>query len=600
MVRFYWLLLSFVSFFLFCSPVQAGKLLFWRFEPNLNQLVFSTDDGVQPTAQLIANPTRLVIDLPATTLGQPTVKQPVGQEIREVRVGQFENQTTRIVIELAPGYTLDPGQIEFRGASPTQWSVKLPQPYRGNLQAPPESPSGAPKSRLELPSFRSTGSGFFLSLRSAQARPRDIRINRSRDRRRIEIDLEAVTLPNNLVGQELSVNRFGVSSIAFEQTSNSRARVTLQVTPDSPDWDASFRGTDALAIVPKNRIAALREEARLSGGSNSSTGNIPAPQVGRSEPAIIRLVNLNVSGNEIAVSADQPLGGKVVSLGGSSYRIEIPNARLANENRQPRLRGGIVSQISVNQQNDTVAISVNLANGYQLQEPNSRTLGRDNLLTIGIGSGAGFSSRPPGNSIVIPPPDRNAPVTQPPQAPRGRVLIVIDPGHGGKDPGAIGVGRLQEKNVILPISQEVSRILLQNGVTVRMSRDSDYFISLQGRTQFANRLGADLFVSIHANAIGGNRQDVNGLETYYYSSSGRRLADTIHRNILRRVSVNNRGVRRARFYVLRRTSMPAVLVEVGYLTNPSESANLRDPNYRSQMAAAIASGILEYIQQNRL
>jgi N-acetylmuramoyl-L-alanine amidase len=172
---------------------------------------------------------------------------------------------------------------------------------------------------------------------------------------------------------------------------------------------------------------------------------------------------------------------------------------------------------------------------------------------------------------------------------------VIDPGHGGKDPGAIGLGGLQEKDVILPISLEVARLLQQQGIEVRLTRDNDFFVTLQGRTNLANRIDADLFVSIHANSIGARRPDVSGLEVYYFGD--RQLADTIHSHILRGVDIANRGVRRARFYVLRTARMPSTLVEVGFVTGTTDAANLRDPSYQRQMAAAIVRGILEYIQR---
>lgn len=141
-MRFHWLLLSFLSVFLFCSPAEAGRLLSWQYDEGEKQLVFSTDEGVQPRAQLISNPTRLVIDLPGTTLGRPTVNQQVGGAITAVRVGQFNSQTTRLVIELAPGYTIEPEEIKIRGASPTQWTVELPTPERITSQSaqPPQAP----------------------------------------------------------------------------------------------------------------------------------------------------------------------------------------------------------------------------------------------------------------------------------------------------------------------------------------------------------------------------------------------------------------------------------------------------------------------------
>jgi N-acetylmuramoyl-L-alanine amidase len=204
--------------------------------------------------------------------------------------------------------------------------------------------------------------------------------------------------------------------------------------------------------------------------------------------------------------------------------------------------------------------------------------------------------------INVPPPTNNYPTNTGgdlPQIPNSRVLVVIDPGHGGKDPGTVGIGGVYEKNIILPISQEVSQILQRQGVRVMMTRNSDYFVSLQGRAQMANQARANVFVSIHANAISLSRPDVNGLETFYHQS-GKELAQTIHRNILRRVDIGDRGVKQARFYVLRRTSMPSALVEVGFLTGQIDHSKLTNPAFRSQMAQGIAAGILEYIQKNRL
>ena len=612
MVRFYWLLLSCLSFILFCSPAQAGRLLFWRFESSQNRLVFTTDEGVQPTAQLIANPTRLVIDLPGTSLTGRTVRDNMGGLIREIRIGQVDSQTTRIVIEVAPGYTLDPEQIKFQGASPTQWSVDLPQPRRGTLDLPSSrtplpppraslaqaspspvnsTPRAQPVSENISPSFRVTASGFFLSLTRRQNNSDQIELERSRDRRQIEFELEDVILPGDLVNRELNVNRFGVSKIQFTQESE-RTKVVLNVTQDSPDWNALFRD-DALIIIPRNRIAALREEQRLQGDVVST----PVAPITRGETATINSINLTPSGNELSILASNPIAGTITGNGDGSYQITIPNTRLGNT-REPRLRSGsLVTQLSVNEQDNAVVIVVKPVAGVRLEQPQQRNVGGESFLAIPLRRSS--SSPRPGGIVNIPSPGNNRPVPTLPRNRNGRVLVVIDPGHGGRDPGAIGIGGLQEKDVILPISREVASILQQQGLQVIMTRSDDRFISLEGRTQIANRAGANLFVSIHANAISRSRPDVNGLETYYYSS-GRRLAETIHRSILQNVTIGDRRTRRARFYVLRRTSMPAVLVEVGFVTGRDDAPNLRNPNYRSQMAAAIANGILQYIQQNRL
>ncbi len=178
----------------------------------------------------------------------------------------------------------------------------------------------------------------------------------------------------------------------------------------------------------------------------------------------------------------------------------------------------------------------------------------------------------------------------------GRYTVVIDAGHGGRDPGAIGLGGLQEKRVVLSISTEVARILRERGFNVVMTRSGDSFVSLRGRVQKAENSKANVFVSIHANAVGGNKTEVNGMETFYFSS-GYRLALSIHRNIVRGVTIaRNRGVKKARFYVLRKTSMPAALVEVGFVTGSTDNRNLNSASYRKKMAEAIANGITEYLR----
>ena len=112
----------------------------------------------------------------------------------------------------------------------------------------------------------------------------------------------------------------------------------------------------------------------------------------------------------------------------------------------------------------------------------------------------------------------------------------------------------------------------ENGVEAILTRNSDYFVSLQGRVDLAARADADLFVSIHANSISMSRPEVNGLETYYHVN-GEALAESIHRSVLQSVNVRDRRVRQARFYVLRKSSMPSVLVELGFVTGAEDASN---------------------------
>lgn len=220
-----------------------------------------------------------------------------------------------------------------------------------------------------------------------------------------------------------------------------------------------------------------------------------------------------------------------------------------------------------------------------------------------------FLEVPPPSSLIIPAAvaaEKTQQASSESTAVRGpannRVLVMIDPGHGGKDSGAIGVGGLREVDVILPIALRVSEILNKNGVATKLTRDRDYFVGLDERVQMSAQAGANIFVSIHANSID-NRPDVNGLETYHYKI-GEELANTVHRRIIDyfnsdlKIPLNDRRVRSARFLVLRKSDIPAILVETGYLSSPEESTALGRSDYQDKMAEAIAAGILDYLNKS--
>lgn len=345
-----WLLPSVLGF-LVSLPAEAAKLEYWRFTADKNRLDLVTDAGIQPKALLIPNPTRLVIDLPNTTFGRPDTSQRIGGKILEARAAQFDPQTTRIVIEAAPGYTLTLEQVRVRGIAPNRWFVQLPEP------------------------------------------------------------------------QPLSKERV---------------------------WLAKS--------LP-----------------------VPVP------PPV------------------QPV-----------------------------------------------------------------------------------ATRPPSSpSLPLPKPSA-----------RG-VVVVVDPGHGGQDSGAVGVGGLLEKQPILAIALEVASLLEKQGINAVLTRSDDRFVDLGPRVTLAERVNAKAFVSIHANSISLSRPDVNGLETYRArdgSSSGLRLAQLVHSSILRSLNMRDRGVRSAGFYVLRNTSMPAILIEVGFVTGREDAARLASSTGRRLLAQAIAQGILQYFQ----
>ncbi len=222
-------------------------------------------------------------------------------------------------------------------------------------------------------------------------------------------------------------------------------------------------------------------------------------------------------------------------------------------------------------------------------------------------------------------------------------VIVVDPGHGGKDPGAIGYKGYREKVVVLQIAQELRKLLKSRGYKVHMTRDNDRFIKLRNRTQYANRKKADLFVSIHANAVSKKQAEkAYGIECYFLDKSrsnrakkvaaqensadmsemdyygkqsflstlnshnivaSNKLAIDLQRGMLSSLrksfkNVKDAGVRPAPFWVLVGAQMPSVLVEVGFITNSKEAKQLVNSKYQKKLALGLANGIERYFLNN--
>jgi N-acetylmuramoyl-L-alanine amidase len=187
-----------------------------------------------------------------------------------------------------------------------------------------------------------------------------------------------------------------------------------------------------------------------------------------------------------------------------------------------------------------------------------------------------------------------------PLVPRGRFKVVIDPGHGGPDPGAVGIAGLRETDVVLDVSLQLARLLQSRGVEVVLTRTTEVDVDLPPRVALANSSGADVFLSVHANALSMMRPDVNGIESFYFEPAGNRarsLAAAVQQQMLA-ISPGspNRGVRTARFFVIRRTVMPSTLVEMGFVTGALDAPRLMDANFRRRMAVALATGVLTYLQ----
>lgn len=469
-------------------PAEAARLQFWRFDAEENRLTFTTDDSVQPTAQLLSGPTRLVIDMPSTSLPNPETQSFEGA-IREVRVSELDEDTTRLVVEYESGYTVDPNQVQVRGERSRQWTVQLPEAMEIADGESTNSPSAivagnhllgnqvinrpVQGARTRIQGVTATRDGFFIRTAGETADPE---ITRSEEggQRYITLAFSQTSVALGLTRSRLPVNRYSIESWNINQVSvdPANAEIRLALGEGSPDWQISV-SEDGVVLLP----------------DGVSISRVP--------------------------DAGEPSGG---------------DTPVASTLRQP---------------------------------PQSRQQAPGELPTL----------------------------------PNGRFTVVLDPGHGGRDPGAVGINGLQEKQVVNDITPQVAEILRQQGANVVMTRNSDIEVDLAPRVQTAERVNASIFVSIHANAISMSRSDVNGLETFYASDAGQRLANTVHTTVLNEMGMRDRRVRSARFYVIRRTSMPAILVETGFVTGAEDAPNLANAAWRARMAEAISKGILLHLQR---
>lgn len=211
-----------------------------------------------------------------------------------------------------------------------------------------------------------------------------------------------------------------------------------------------------------------------------------------------------------------------------------------------------------------VVIDMKAASNYTI------TTNNDDLITITLNEGA------------TPPVDN------------GKKLVVIDAGHGGSDPGAISVRKRNEKDFNLAVALKVEALLKKESeIEYIMTRDSDRYPTLQDRVDLANSVGATIFISIHANSS--TSSTANGVETYYTRPESLSLANVVHKHLVSSTGSVDRKVRVQSFKVTRETTMPAVLIEAGYLSNAAEESKLFTEQFQNNVAAGIVASIKEYL-----
>ncbi|NLY92005.1 MAG: N-acetylmuramoyl-L-alanine amidase [Firmicutes bacterium] len=181
--------------------------------------------------------------------------------------------------------------------------------------------------------------------------------------------------------------------------------------------------------------------------------------------------------------------------------------------------------------------------------------------------------------------------------PLAGIKVVVDAGHGGWDPGAVGGNGLTEKEINLQVAKALRNCLIEyGGATVEMTRVNDVYLSLASRVKIANESGADRFISIHHN--GSVNPNHNGTAVYSATNGSARshdLRNKVQKRLLQMTGLRDLGANTANFYVLRNTKMPAILTEASFITNPKEEQKLRDPGYLWREAFYIYKGIVDHM-----
>jgi N-acetylmuramoyl-L-alanine amidase len=182
-------------------------------------------------------------------------------------------------------------------------------------------------------------------------------------------------------------------------------------------------------------------------------------------------------------------------------------------------------------------------------------------------------------------------------------IIVIDPGHGGSNPGATQYG-MRESDNNLSVGLKLKKLLEDSGAKVIMTRDTDRSVAeegvelkqeLQARVDLVNVNNADVFISLHTNA--NDNSDVHGAMTFYYNDMSKRLASDIQTSMIKFTEATDKGTEKENFYVLRNNKIPAVLVEMGFITNKSEAIKLNDDVYRNVLVNGLYKGIVNYFNE---
>lgn len=372
---------------------------------------------------------------------------------------------------------------------------------------------------------------------------------------RLVIDLPNTVLKAELREKELSINETEKVKIAqFDQTTT-----RIVITTPSPEKYRTIFSSNLQSLL-------ISHDDRIK-GVNLFNETAPIDK--------INTYKLSDAMNVLSFTFKAPL---IHSIKNNKDFIEIilyNTDGITQEILANAFQNSPLGQVKVNRFSN---------NGYRIWVPIKQT--------TKVGAWGAIDGRHLKISIKTPPVVLEKP-TFPKAKQQETITVVIDPGHGGSDIGATRSG-INEKDLNLDVAKKLANYLISQGINVEMTHWQDETQSLQERVDFAQAKKADIFVSVHANAS--NKPEIHGIETHYYHNYSRNLADLVQDELIAATKAHSRGVLQSKFYVINHTTMPAILVEIGFISNNNERNNLLSEKRKQQTAEAIANGILEFLK----
>ncbi|MBM7866851.1 AMIN domain-containing protein [Heliobacterium gestii] len=313
-----------------------------------------------------------------------------------------------------------------------------------------------------------------------------------------------------------------------------------------------------------------------SPGSSTPSGT-PAAPAGTTNPAPAPAptgglydLDWQIENNKdivVLAKTDQPQYQLTILGGPDRVVVDLPGAKLGDDLLKNRtINLGPVKQVRLGQFREDMARIVIDVNGPVTPQIEK--------------TADGLRIRIPGTALLRHP---------------GTPLILLDPGHGGSDPGALGPTGKREKDFTVAMALKVRDLLVKQGVDVLLIRSADMDVSLTDRGIINNRIHPDLFFSIHANSA--SAPEASGTETWIYGEDSRPFAEAIQRKVQPATGRSDRGIKQARFYVLRTSEVPAALLESAFISNPEEEALMFSPDFQDRVARAIVGAMMEYLKR---